>query len=98
MITEKVNINGIEYQVSSTTYRGLQQAKQSLTESISNFEMLHPSSPIPQKAEPYRLDPVDEMVAEAEELIEKAEATLIEPEIKQDKKGRSKGATSRKEK
>jgi hypothetical protein len=49
MITEKIILNGIEYQVSSTTYRGLQSAKQSLIDSITKFEKDHPSAPLPEK-------------------------------------------------
>ena len=50
MISEKIVVNGIEYTVSSTTYRGLQQAKQSLMDSIGKFEKMHPSQPLPEKA------------------------------------------------
>ncbi len=47
MITEIVNINGIEYMVSSSTYRGLVEAKETLRASIASFEKKHPSQPLP---------------------------------------------------
>jgi len=36
MITEKVNINGIEYAVSSSTYRGLVEAKERIWSEYKN--------------------------------------------------------------
>lgn len=49
MITEKINIKGIEYTVTAATYKMLQDAKANLIRSIERFEREHPSQPLPTK-------------------------------------------------
>ena len=48
MLTEKVTVNGIEYQVSAHTYKMLKDAKEQLLKSIERYEQEHPSAPIPE--------------------------------------------------
>lgn len=52
MLTEKVIVNGIEYQVSAHTYKMLKDAKEQLIKSIERYEQEHPSAPIPEKKIP----------------------------------------------
>lgn len=83
MITEKINIAGTEYQVSATTYRMLQQAKENLIQSVQNARE-HTTQQAPQVAEPQ----VD--LSQIAEDFPQEPVSPVQPPIKQTKKKKTK--------